>query len=76
MNKNNNKEQEERFHAVEESWKEMQSEINAQVMGAMKFAEESPAPEASELYTDVYANPEKNLSPTTEFGHGLNNPLL
>jgi len=61
---------------TEDSWKAMQKEIKEQVRGAMKFAEESPAPESSELFTDVYANPEKNLSPTAVYTHGLNNPLL
>jgi pyruvate dehydrogenase E1 component subunit alpha len=60
----------------EDQWKALQREIKDEVMDAMKFAEASPAPEAHELYTDVYANPEKNLSPTTEYWHGLNNPLL
>tara|TARA_R110000737_G_scaffold2923_14_gene9666 strand:+ start:205 stop:1320 length:1116 start_codon:yes stop_codon:yes gene_type:complete len=61
---------------TEDSWKAMQKEIKEQVRAAMKFAEESPAPESSELFTDVYANPEKNLSPTATYTHGLNNPLL
>ncbi len=60
----------------EDQWKAMQKDIKSQVKDAMDFAENSPKPEANELYTDVYANPEKNLSPTTEYFHGLNNPLL
>lgn len=60
----------------EDEWKSMQKEIKAQVKGAMDFAEASPKPDASELFTDVYANPEPNLSPTADYTHGLNNPLL
>ena len=35
--------------------KAMDEEVMAEVMDALKFAEESPDPEPSELYTDVYA---------------------
>ena len=54
----------------------MQREVKEKVAVAMKFAEDSPIPEMSELYTDVYANPLKNLSPTREYTHGAKNPLL
>ena len=60
----------------EDGWKQMQNEIRDEVLEAVEFAENSPAPEAEELFTDVYANPEKNLSPTATYTHGLKNPLL
>jgi len=61
---------------TEAAWKDMQSDIKDQVRAAMDFAEKSPIPEAGELYTDVYANPEKNLSPTATYTHGTKNPLM
>jgi TPP-dependent pyruvate/acetoin dehydrogenase alpha subunit len=54
----------------------MQKEIREIVKDSIDFAEASPIPEASELYTDVYANPQPNLSPIGEFRHGQKNPLL
>ncbi|HWA40212.1 MAG TPA: thiamine pyrophosphate-dependent enzyme, partial [Gemmatimonadales bacterium] len=35
--------------------KAMEDEVMAEVMDALKFAEESPDPEPGELWTDVYA---------------------
>ena len=63
-------------HITEDAWKELQNEIRDEVLEAVDFAENSPAPEAEELFTDVYANPEKNLSPTATYSHGLKNPLM
>ena len=40
------------------------------------FAEDSPAPGLEELYSDVYVNIDKNLSPTRPYVHGAKNPLL
>ena len=40
--------------ATEESLKAVEKEIKAQVEEAIKFAEESPLPDPSELYEDVY----------------------
>ncbi len=60
----------------EDDWKSMQKEIRDEVMSAMKAAEDAPDPDPSELTTDVYANPEKNLSPQTTYTHGARNPLL
>jgi len=39
---------------TEEELKAVEKEVKAQVEEAIKFAEESPLPEASELYEDVY----------------------
>jgi pyruvate dehydrogenase E1 component alpha subunit len=61
---------------TEEQFIAMQREVKDAVAKAMAFAEESPIPEISELYTDVYANPMKNLSPTREYTQGAKNPLL
>jgi pyruvate dehydrogenase E1 component alpha subunit len=66
----------ERKSMTEEQFIAMQREVKEAVAAAMRFAEESPVPDASELYTDVYANPQKNLSPTQEYGQGAKNPLL
>ena len=60
----------------EDRFKEMQKEIREIVKDSIDFAEASPIPEASELYTDVYANPQPNLSPIGEYRHGQKNPLL
>ena len=61
----------------EDEFKEMQKEIKARVKEAVKFAEEGTDPDpAKELYTDVYANPQKNLSPKRDYNHGVKNPLL
>ncbi len=43
--------------ANEEWFEEVAAKIKAQIEEAVKFAEESPFPDASELYTDVYAEP-------------------
>jgi pyruvate dehydrogenase E1 component alpha subunit len=48
-------------HLVNEKWaddawfEEIAAKIKAQVEEAVKFAEESPYPDPSELFTDVYA---------------------
>ncbi|MEO1535065.1 MAG: hypothetical protein AAFS11_05845, partial [Planctomycetota bacterium] len=60
----------------EDGWKAMRKEIAAEVKDAVDFAESAEIPDASELYTDVYANPEPNLSPTATYTHGAKNPLL
>ena len=40
---------------ADEAWfEQMDEKIKAEVDESVKFAEESPWPEASELYTDVY----------------------
>ena len=41
-------------YADEKWFEEIAEKIKAEVEEAVKFAEESPWPEASELYTDVY----------------------
>lgn len=61
----------------ESAFTDMQSEVKEVVAKAMQFAEDSPIPEIEpELYADVYANPQKNLSPTREYTAGVKNPLL
>jgi len=66
----------ERDALSEDDWKGMQDEIKGIVKDAVKYAEEAPIPELDELNTDVYANPEPNLSPTEDYRHGARNPLL
>ena len=67
---------EERGAITADSYKQMGKEVRKQVRDAVKFAEDSPEPALSELTTDVYANIEPNLSPTTGYAHGATNPLL
>lgn len=60
----------------ENDWKTMQKDIRDIVRAAIDAAEAAPVPEDDELFTDVYANPEKNLSPTATYSHGAKNPLM
>jgi len=39
----------------EEEWSALTQRINTQIEEAVAFAEESPEPALSELYTDIYA---------------------
>ena len=63
-------------HINEDGWKDMQKDIRDVVKQSIDAAEAAPVPDASELYTDVFANPEKNLSPTATYTHGTRNPLM
>lgn len=61
----------------EQQFIDLQASVKDQVKIAMEFAETSPAPDAAtELYSDVYANPQPNLSPIRDYVHGAKNPLL
>lgn len=60
----------------EAAFLDMQAEVREVVKKAVEFAENSPVPDASELYTDVLLNPMPNMSPTAEYKHGAKNPLL
>lgn len=60
----------------EDDWKTMQHEIRDIVRAAIEASEAAPVPEPGELFTDVYANPVKDLSPTATYAHGVKNPLL
>ncbi len=61
----------------EEQFITMQKGVKEAVAKAMQFAEESPIPDvATELYSDVYVNPQPNLSPNRAYNHGVKNPLL
>jgi pyruvate dehydrogenase E1 component alpha subunit len=60
----------------EEGWKQMRKEIADEVREAVEFSESAPDPDPSELYTDVYVNPQPHLSPTAVYRHGAKNPLL
>lgn len=66
----------ERKTLSESAFMEMQKEVKETVAKAMQFAEDSPVPDIEELYSDVYVNIEKNLSPTRDYVHGAKNPLL
>lgn len=52
------------------------AECKAIAADALEFAEGAPNPSPEELYSDVYANPMPNLSPTREYAEGERNPLL
>ncbi|HED53348.1 MAG TPA: pyruvate dehydrogenase (acetyl-transferring) E1 component subunit alpha [Phycisphaerales bacterium] len=60
----------------EAGWKAMRKELSAEVKEAVEFAEQAPKPDPSELFTDVYTNPQPNLSPSAVYHHGEKNPLL
>lgn len=61
----------------EEDWKALQKELRGIVREAIKVAEAAPEPDVqAELYADVFANPQVNLSPSGEYVHGAKNPLL
>jgi len=60
----------------EDEWKAMRKEIAATVKDAVKFAENAPAPELDELYSDVFINPEPQSSPIRDYVKGAPNPLL
>ncbi len=67
----------ERKSLTEDAWIAMQKEVKAEVAAAVQFAEESPIPDPeAELYSDVYVNIQKNLSPTRDYIHGAKNPLV
>ncbi len=62
---------------TEDEWKAMQKEIKEIVMDALEFAENAADPDPeTELTTDTYAYPMKNLSPSDTYSHGAKNPLL
>ncbi|MCA9292878.1 MAG: pyruvate dehydrogenase (acetyl-transferring) E1 component subunit alpha [Phycisphaerales bacterium] len=68
----------ERESLTDEQYKDMQKDVKAQVRAAVEYAEESPEPDLSELYSDVYVNREKNLSPLGPdvYVEGAGNALL
>ncbi|HYE62082.1 MAG TPA: pyruvate dehydrogenase (acetyl-transferring) E1 component subunit alpha [Phycisphaerales bacterium] len=61
---------------TEQQFMDMQSEVKEAVKRSLDFAEQSPIPDASELYTDVLLNPMKNMSPSAEYTRGTPNPLF
>ena len=60
----------------EDQWKKMQDDIAEIVRDSVEFSEKAEAPDLSELHSDVYLNPQPNLSPTAEYTRGAKNPLL
>jgi pyruvate dehydrogenase E1 component alpha subunit len=61
----------------EQGFMDIQTEVKEVVKKAMDFAESTPFPDvAAELYSDVYVNPQPNLSPMSDYIHGQKNPLL
>jgi pyruvate dehydrogenase E1 component alpha subunit len=55
---------------------DMTEACKAEAVDALEFAESAPNPDISELYTDVYLQPQAGLSPTREYTTGAKNPLL
>jgi pyruvate dehydrogenase E1 component alpha subunit len=61
----------------EAQFQAIQSEVRDAVRESVEHAEAAPSPDPeTELYADVYLNPQANLSPTTDYIHGARNPLL
>lgn len=60
----------------EDEFLAMQRDVKDAVAKAVQFADDSPIPGMEELYSDVYTNIEKNLSPIRDYVHGAKNPLL
>ena len=60
----------------EDAWKKMQDDIAEIVRDAVEFSEKAESPDLSELHSDVYLNPQPNLSPTADYTRGSKNPLL
>jgi len=60
----------------ESKLQEIIEECKAIAVDSVEFAETAPIPEMSELYSDVYAQPQPGLSPTREYTIGAKNPLL
>ncbi len=60
----------------EAAFVQMQGEVRELVKAAVDFAEASPTPDPSELFTDVLLNPMKNMSPQGDYAHGAKNTLL
>ncbi len=61
---------------TEQQFLDMQAEVKEVVRLSLEFAESSPSPDPSELYSDVLANPMRNMSPSGEYTKGSKNPLL
>ncbi len=61
----------------EADFQAMQKEVREQVLAAVEFAENAPAPDpAAELYSDVLVNPMPGMSPIRDYVQGAKNPLL
>ena len=61
----------------EEAYNDLRDEIKEIVRQSVEFADQSPAPEPeAELYSDVYVNPQPNLSSIRDYHSGAKNPLL
>ncbi|MEM9065699.1 MAG: pyruvate dehydrogenase (acetyl-transferring) E1 component subunit alpha [Planctomycetota bacterium] len=66
----------ERSAITEDEWKAMRKDISRIVKDSVDFAENATDPELDELFSDVYINPEKGLSPTATYTRGAPNPML
>jgi pyruvate dehydrogenase E1 component alpha subunit len=67
----------ERECLTEEQFKAIQKEAKDLSKEAIQFAESEPDPQPEEeLYSDVYVNPQPNLSSIQDYHDGAKNPLL
>ncbi|MEO1128959.1 MAG: pyruvate dehydrogenase (acetyl-transferring) E1 component subunit alpha [Planctomycetota bacterium] len=67
----------ERECLTEEQFKAIQKEAKNLSKEAIQFAESEPDPQPEEeLYSDVYVNPQPNLSSIQDYHEGAKNPLL
>ena len=61
----------------EDEFKQLQKDAKQAARDSVKFAEETPEPNPEEeLYSDVYLDPQPNLSPARDYHSGAKNPLL
>lgn len=62
---------------TEAQYNELQAEVREVVRVGVEAAEAGPLPDpTTELYADVFINPQPNLSPTADYVHGVRNPLI
>ena len=62
---------------TEAQYNELQAEVRETVRVGVEAAEAAPLPDpATELYADVFINPQPNLSPTADYVHGVRNPMI
>lgn len=61
----------------EAEYQAIQAEVREAVRKGVDHAENAPVPDvATELYADVFLNPQPNLSPTADYIHGVRNPMI
>lgn len=61
---------------TEQQYNAIGDEVREVVKRGVDHAEAAEIPAAEELYADVFLNPQPNLSPTTDYVHGVRNPMI